>query len=143
MEGMERYEPHPARDVAVKSMTAVESGDREGWLALFSDDGEVADPIGPSPFDPDGKGHRGKQAIAAFYDNVMAAGKISFTVRESYACGDECANVATITTRFEDGSRAEVDVVSTYRIDEAGNLAALRAYWEYRKARMTPAAPNA
>ena len=139
MEGMDAYESHPAREVSIASMRAVEAGDRAGWLALFTDDAHVEDPIGPSMFDERGEGHRGAEAIAAFYDNVVSLGQISFAIRESYACGDECANVGRITTTFEDGSQAVVDGVYTYRTDGAGKVRALRAYWESSKVTFVPA----
>ncbi len=56
-----------ARDLARRSQAAVTAKDRKGWLGLFAADAVVQDPIGPSPFDPDGSGHRGPEAIAAFY----------------------------------------------------------------------------
>lgn len=143
MRGMDGYEDHPARAVSLRSMTAVEAQDREGWLALFADDGVVADPVGPSPFDPEGKGHHGPAAIAAFYDSVIARGRISFDVRESFVAGDECANVGTITTTFPDGSAVAVDLVSVYTADDAGRLRSLRAYWELDKVRPVPAGGGA
>lgn len=127
---MERFESHPVRDVTVRSMAAVERGDREGWLSLWADDGIVEDPIGPSAFDPEGKGHRGRDAIAAFWDNVISQAPVRLSIRESYAAGSECANVGTVTINLPDGSRAVVEGVCTYRIDDAGKVAALRAYWE-------------
>jgi hypothetical protein len=69
-------------------------------------------------------------------------GEVRFTIRESYAAGTECANVGTITTTLGDGSRAIVDGVYTYRLDDAGRLAALRAVWEYDNLRLErPDAP--
>jgi ketosteroid isomerase-like protein len=133
---MERFGHQPARDVSIRSMNAVESGNRDAWLALFTDDAVVQDPIGPSPLDPEGKGHRGSAAIAAFYDNVISQGQVRFDVRESYVAGDECANVGTITTTFPDGTAVAVDVVSTYATDGAGRLLALRAYWEFEATRV-------
>lgn len=130
MEGMDGYEPHPARAASRASMLAVEAGDRAGWLALFASDACVEDPIGPSMFDPEGRGHRGPEAIAAFYDTVIASGRVEFAIRESYAGGNECANVGTITTTLPDGSRAVVEGVYTYRVDADGRIVALRAYWE-------------
>jgi ketosteroid isomerase-like protein len=130
MDGMDDYESHPARDTARASMTAVEAGDRAGWLALFAPDATVEDPIGPSMFDPDGRGHHGPDAIAAFYDNVIASGAVHFSIRESFASGNECANVGTITTPLPDGTRAVVDGVYTSRVDDDGRVVALRAYWE-------------
>jgi ketosteroid isomerase-like protein len=138
MDGMDRFAAHPARDMAVRSMTAVENGDRQGWLALYGDDAIVEDPIGPSPFDPEGKGHRGKEALAAFWDNVISQAPVRFAIRESYAAGSECANVGTVTIHLDDGSRAVVEGVYTYRIDDAGRIAALRAFWEQEKMRIEP-----
>jgi ketosteroid isomerase-like protein len=138
MDGMDRFAAHPARDMAVRSMTAVENGDREGWLALYGDDAIVEDPIGPSPFDPEGKGHRGKEALAAFWDNVISQAPVRFAIRESYAAGSECANVGTVTIHLDDGSRAVVEGVYTYRIDDAGRIVALRAFWEQEKMRIEP-----
>lgn len=141
MMGLDGYESHVARDAARASMHAVEAGDRAGWLGLFAPDAVVEDPIGPSMFDPDGVGHRGPEAIAAFYDTVVASGRVEFTIRESYAGGSECANVGTITTTLPDGSRAVVEGVYTYRVDDAGRIVALRAYWE--PAHMTLLPPGA
>jgi len=130
MEGMDRYDDHPARRAAIASMTAVEAADRQGWLELFAPDAIVEDPIGPSMFDPEGAGHRGHDGIGAFYDDVVSSGRVEFAIRESYAGGHECANVGTITTTLPDGTRAIVEGVYTYRIDDRGRIVALRAYWE-------------
>ncbi len=120
-----------ARELARESMAAVEAGDRTAWLALFAEDAIVEDPIGPSIFDPDGAGHRGSTAIAAFYDNVIAANEsIRFDVRQSFLCGDEMANVGVIRITLTGGTVVEVDGVYTYRRSPDGKIAALRAYWE-------------
>jgi ketosteroid isomerase-like protein len=134
MEGMDGYDAEqPARAAAIRSVEAVEAGDRETWLGLFTDDALVQDPIGASPLDPTGEGHRGIEAISSFYDRVVSQAQIRFSVRESYAQGDECANVVTITSTFPDGGRSVVDAVSTYRLapDGSGKLMWLRAYWEF------------
>ena len=120
---------HPARAASIRSMQAVESGDRAGWLALFAADAVVADPIGVSALDPTGLGHRGPEAIAAFYDTVIGPNEVRFTIRESWEAGDEVANVGRITTTMPDGLVVHTDGVFTYRIDEHGKVAALRAYW--------------
>lgn len=121
---------HPARAAAQASMAAVAAGDRSAWLALFADNAVVEDPIGPSMFDPEGVGHRGPEAIAAFYDTVIGPNRIDFDIRESYACGSEVANVGTITTTLPDGARAIVEGVYTYRVNDEGRILALRAFWE-------------
>ncbi|MGI8940086.1 MAG: nuclear transport factor 2 family protein [Iamia sp.] len=121
---------HPARLASQRSMAAVEAGDRDGWLALFAPDAVVEDPIGSSMFDPDGHGHQGTDAIAAFYDTVIGPSQVHFAIERSYACGSEVANVGTITTTLPDGSRAIVEGVYTYRVGADGRLVALRAFWE-------------
>ncbi len=120
-----------ARELSRRSMAAVESGDRSAWLALFAEDAVVEDPVGPSAFDPEGRGHRGPEAIAAFYDNVIGANEaIAFDIRQSFLCGDEVANVGTIRITFAGGAAVEVDGVYTYRRTPDGRLAAIRAFWE-------------
>lgn len=136
---MEKYDDVAPRRIAMASMHAIERGDRAGWLALFTDDALVADPVGVSPLDPSGEGHRGIEAIAAFYDAVIAQATISFAIRESYVAGNECANVGTITSRFPDGSAGIVDGVYTYRVTDDGKVSALRAFWEFDKMRFEAA----
>ncbi len=128
-----------ARDLARRSQAAVHAKDRQAWLGLFADDAVVADPIGPSPLDPDGSGHRGLAAIAAFYDRVIAPNdQISFEIERSYLCGDEVADVGVIRTTLPGGSHVVVvRGVYTYRTDGGGKLNALRAYWEFDAAEIT------
>lgn len=123
------FATHPARDASLASMRAVEAGDRGAWLALFAPDAVVEDPIGVSPMDPEGLGHHGLEAIAAFYDSVIAPNDVRFVIERSHAAGDEVANVGTITTRMPDGSVVHTDLVATYRVDADGLVTALRAYW--------------
>ena len=120
-----------ARDLGRASMAAVEAGDRQAWLDLFAEDAVVQDPVGPSPFDPEGHGHRGPEAIAAFYDNVIGVNEsIRFAIRDSYLCGDEVANVGTIRINFAGGGAVEVDGVYCYRVAPDGKLGGIRAFWE-------------
>lgn len=130
-----------ARELARRSQSAVHRKDREGWLGLFAPDAVVADPIGPSPLDPAGEGHRGLAAIAAFYDSVIAPNEqVSFEIERSYLCGDEVADVGTIRTTLPGGEHVVlVRGVYTYRSDGSGRIAALRAYWEFDAAEVTPA----
>ena len=90
----------------------------------------MADPVGPSPFDETGEGHHGAEAIAAFWDDVIAPNPVAMKIHGSYAGGDEVANVITITTAFPDGSRAHVPGVAIYRVDGDGLIVSLRAFWE-------------
>ena len=53
--------------------------------------------MGPSFVDAEGKGQRGKEAITAFYDNVISQSEsLKFTIRQTIECGDEVANIGEI-----------------------------------------------
>jgi ketosteroid isomerase-like protein len=124
---------HPAQHASIQSMKNVRAKNRAAWLALFADDAVVEDPIGKSPLDPEGKGHRGHEAIGRFWDMVIAPGDVEMRVRESYPSGNECANVVTIVNRMPGGVEIAVDTVIVYRVDERGKLVSLRAYWDFAK----------
>jgi ketosteroid isomerase-like protein len=132
---------HPARAASKRSLQAVQAKAKEAWLDLFADDAVIEDPVGVSPIDPTGKGHRGRAAIGAFWDKQIAPVNIHFEVRESYASGSECANVGTITIGMANGMRARVDGVFVYRVNEAGKLVSMRAHWEFDRMLASMSAP--
>ncbi|WP_179475638.1 nuclear transport factor 2 family protein [Mycolicibacterium vinylchloridicum] len=123
----------PAHEAGRRSREAAMARDKDAWLAVFADDAIVEDPIGPSHFDPEGKGHRGKQAIAKFYDMAIAPSKLVFNFEKTYQCGDEEANVGHIVIE-SGGYRVIAEGVFTYRVNTEGKIVALRAYWELDKA---------
>ncbi len=122
---------HPARAVSKKSIAAVKAKRKEDWLALFAPDAVIQDPVGKSPIDPSGEGHKGTAAIGKFWDNQIAPNTIHFEVRESYAAGSECANVGTISIGMPNGMKARCDGVFVYRVNDDGQLISLRAHWEF------------
>ena len=122
---------HPARAASKRSIAAVQAKTKEAWLELFADDAVIEDPVGVSPIDRTGRGQRGRAAIGAFWDAQIAPNEIRFDVCESYAAGDECANVGTITITMPNGMRARVDGVFVYRVNSAGKLVSMRAFWEF------------
>lgn len=128
-----------ARAASLRSRAAVHAGDRSAWLALFRDDAVVQDPVGVSPLDETGEGHRGKDAIGAFWDTVIGPNDVRMDLRASHAGGDEVANELTIVTTFGDGSVASVDLVAIYHVDDEGSIRSLRAFWEFDAIRITPA----
>jgi ketosteroid isomerase-like protein len=129
---------HPARDASRRSMDAVSRGAKDEWLALFSPEAVVADPVGPSLFDPAGNGHQGLAAISAFWDSTISnAERIEFSIVDSFAAGDEVANVGTITTYLPGDHRLDTDGVFVYRVDEDGKIRSLRAHWEFDRAMAT------
>ena len=120
-----------ARAASLRSRAAVQAKDKEAWLAIFADDAVVQDPVGVSPLDETGLGHHGKDAISAFWDNVIAPHPIRMDVRSSHAGGDEVANVIRMTTTLPDGTKVLADLVAIYRVREDGLVQSLRAFWEF------------
>jgi steroid Delta-isomerase len=129
---------HPARAASRRSMDAVSRGAKAEWLALFAPDAVVEDPVGPSIFDPNGTGHHGPDGLSAFWDATIGnADRIAFSVRDSFAAGDEVANVGTITSFLPDGSRLDAEGVFVYRVGSDGLIRSLRAFWEFERAMAT------
>ncbi len=129
---------HPARTAARRSMDAVSRRDKDRWLGLFAENAVVEDPVGPSMFDPEGGGHHGREAISAFWDTAIGqAERIEFLVRDSFAAGDEVANVGVITTTLPDGSAMDAEGVFVYKVDTDGFVLSLRAFWEVDRAMAT------
>jgi hypothetical protein len=125
---------HPARRAALLSREYVHSKNREGWLGLYAEDAIIEDPIGVSPIDPEGKGHRGPAAREAFWDNFIAPANINIDILDSYAAGMEVANHVVISVGVDLGEgkalQQKVHGVITYKVNEEGKLLSLRAYWE-------------
>ena len=125
---------HPARTMQQRSFDAVARGAKEEWLDLYSDDAVVEDPVGPSFFDPEGKGHRGREGVSKFWDLAIAPiAKFQFTVHDSFANGNVCASVATITTTMEDGGEGKTDLVTIHTIGPDGRISSMRAHWEVER----------
>jgi len=112
-------------------MDAVVRKAKTEWLNLFAVDAVVEDPVGASAFDPAGAGHHGRDAIAAFWDLAIAkVVQFTFTIHDSFAAGDESANVGTISAFLPGGWRVDTDGVFVYRVNESGLITSLRAFWE-------------
>jgi steroid delta-isomerase len=122
---------HVAQRASALSARYASERRKAEWLELYADDALIQDPVGVSPLDPSGQGHRGREALSRFWDMVIAPGNMTYRIRESYPCADECANVWTLTNRMPGGVDITVDLVSIYRVNAQGKLLAMRAYWSY------------
>ena len=120
-----------AQEMGFLSRDFAVAKDKQNWLALFADDAIVQDPIGKSPLDPEGNGHKGIAAIEKFYDTVIANGNIEFTILESIPCADECANYAQIVNLIGD-VKIETKMIVIYRVNSNDKIESLRAFWDYQ-----------
>ena len=114
---------------ARRSWAAVQTGDKEGWLALMSDDIVIEDPIGEALTNPTGLGVRGKAEVGAFFDANIGPNQLAIDVHMSRVAGDEAAHHMTLTTTLPDGTKAVVTGLFAYRVDEEGLLTSLRGWW--------------
>jgi steroid Delta-isomerase len=134
---------HPARRISQRSYDLVSRKQKEEWLTLFSDDAVIEDPVGPSFFDEEGKGHHGKEGLSAFWDMAIEPiREFRFTIRDSFANGDACANVGTFSTVLGDGTLADTDLIAVYRLDAAGLIRSMCAHWEVDRTMATLRRPE-
>lgn len=118
-----------ARAVVDAYLACWRDKDKARWLDLFADDAEVLDPVGTPA-------HVGKDAIGAFWDRVTATGmKMDPTLHKTVVCGDEVLASFTMTSTAGAMGMA-VDIVDVFRLDSAGKIAQLRAYWDNGCTRM-------
>jgi steroid Delta-isomerase len=127
----ETVQQSPALTASQSSWRCVQAHDREGWLALMADDVVIEDPIGESVTNPDGKGVRGKEAVAGFYDANIAANDLRITCEETFPSSspNEIAHILVLRSRFEGGFTSTVRGVFTYRVNDAGLITNMRGYW--------------
>ena len=122
---------HAAQRASALSARYASEQQKAAWLELYADDAILEDPVGISPLDPSGLGHRGREALSRFWDLVIAPGRMTYAIRESYPCGNECANVWTLTNTLPGNVLVTVDLVSIYKVNTQGKLVSMRAYWSY------------
>lgn len=124
-------EKTPVVTASESSWQCVQTGDKEGWLALMADDVVIEDPIGPSVTNPDGNGIRGKEAVAAFYDANIGPNQLTVTREETFPSSSptEIAYILTLRTRFPNGFTATARGVFTYKVNDEGLITNLRGYW--------------
>lgn len=130
----------PQENLAVRanleSVKYAMAKDREAWLALFDEDALVCDPVGKSPLDPLGCGHKGKQAIASFFDNVIAPASTSMTIGKHRIAGEFSCAVPMQATNQLTGDVGEnvsltVDMITAYTVNQQGLIVSLQAYWDW------------
>ncbi|RJO79817.1 hypothetical protein D5S18_00635 [Nocardia panacis] len=120
-------EPTAAALAAVlASPRAVAAHDRAGWVALFTAEAVVNDPVGSRP-------HLGTAVIARFYDTFIAPNTIEFRVDHDIACPTTVFRDLTIETTMSTGAMVAVPMHLKYDVvqrDGAWRIAELAAHWE-------------
>jgi steroid Delta-isomerase len=115
--------PDPAKmEAAVHAyVAAFEAGNADAVADLYAENATVEDPIG-SPI------HSGREAIRAFYAQSMQTGaklKLEGPVR---LAGDYAVFPFSVNLFYE-GSHKRIDVIDTFRFNEANEVIEMRAFW--------------
>lgn len=123
---------HPAIQANIQSISLASAGDKEGWLALYADDAVVQDPVGVSPFDATGEGHKGKEAIGKFWDMVIGPSNLTMKAHMRIPSGDRaCAVHQTAINDLGNGKKTEVDMIAVYELNEEGKIQRMSAFWSW------------
>ena len=74
---------------------------------------------------------RGKEGVAAFYDNNIAANQLTITCEETFPSSDpdEIAHILVLRCKFDNGFTSSVRGVFTYKVNDAGLITNMRGYW--------------
>jgi len=123
---------HPAIEANKKSIALASAGERDAWLDLYAEDAIVQDPVGVSPFDATGEGHKGKEAIAKFWDTVIGPSNITLTAHMRIPSGDKaCAVHQTAINDMGNGNKTEVDMIAVYELNDEGKIKRMSAFWSW------------
>ncbi|MEZ5742530.1 MAG: nuclear transport factor 2 family protein [Sphingomonadaceae bacterium] len=98
-----------------------EAGDVDALVGLFAENATVEDPVG-------GQVLQGTDAIREFYAFSISTGAKLAMLGEPRCAGDYVAFPFTVTLDWE-GARQVIEVIDTFRIDDAGKITEMRAFW--------------
>lgn len=112
------------RTTAEKYVMALNDGDLDSIMSLYSADATVEDPVGG------GKVLRGTEEIKAFYETVVALNLVA-ELREVRVCGTELLFHFILTTTFDDGNSSTIDVWDLMQLDDSDDpeVTSMKAYW--------------
>ncbi|MCV7289945.1 nuclear transport factor 2 family protein [Mycolicibacterium wolinskyi] len=111
---------------AERSPQAAGAHDRDGWVGLFADGGQVEDPVGSRP-------HIGRERIARFYDTFIGPRDITF--HRDVDIVDATTVIRDLELEVAMGSSVTMRIPAYLRyVLRAGadgpQIAELQAYWE-------------
>jgi hypothetical protein len=129
-----RLDPERVLAVAKESPLRVAQHDKAGWLALFSPQAVVEDPVGAAPHQrgagPDG------DPLSSFYETFIAKNDIHVESSLDAVAGGEVARDVLISTKLVHGAKVNVPTYLRYQIVEengALRIAHLQAHWEVKR----------
>jgi len=115
--------PDPAKmEAAVHAyVAAFAAGSADQVAALYAEDATVEDPIG-APL------HHGREAVRAFYAESMKTGAQLELLGPIRIAGDYAAFPFSVNLNYDGGTK-RIDVIDTFRFNEANEVIEMRAFW--------------
>jgi hypothetical protein len=111
---------------AERSPRAAAAHDRAGWVALFTADGSVEDPVGSRP-------HVGHAQIGEFYDTFIGPRDIEFRRDLDIVCGTVVLRDLELEVAMGPAVTISIPAFLRYDLREVNGqwrIGRLRAYWE-------------
>lgn len=102
-------------------VAAFEAGSADAVTALYAIDATVEDPIG-API------HHGREAIRAFYAESMKTGAKLTLEGPVRIAGDYAVFPFAVHLNYDGGAK-RIDVIDTFRFNEANEVIEMRAFW--------------
>jgi steroid Delta-isomerase len=102
-------------------VAAFEAGSTDAVIALFDENATVEDPFG-TPI------KRGHAEIRDFYATSMATGAKLELLGEPRCAADYVAFPFVVKLEWG-GQKSVIDVIDTFRLNDAGKIIEMRAYW--------------
>lgn len=115
--------PEQVRSAAENHAKLFTAVDKDGWLALYSENAEFVDPYPAARYE-------GREAMSQWWDGVhgMASG-YDFDVRQITVAGDRAAMAFTLSMSVGD-DRYCFDGVDVFQVDDSGRITQFTAYWD-------------
>lgn len=121
-----RFTAADVLSAAHRSLATAGAHDRSGWLALFTADATVEDPLGSQP-------HRGQAALGRFYDTFIGPRAIDHRPGQDLVVGSTVLRDLELQITMAASLTMRVPAYLRYDLREDGGelkIAALSAYWE-------------
>jgi steroid Delta-isomerase len=116
--------PEQIRETIAQYIKNFTANDRSGWLALFTDDATVEDPVGSEV-------KRGKDGIGEFWDFVHSLSPSIELRANGPACvaAPEAAFPIMIVNDLG-GTKMAIDATDVMTFADDGRISSMRAFWD-------------
>ena len=99
----------------------------QGWLNTLADDAVIYDPVGKPPLNPEKDSEKLFTILTNFYSKFQIQQESFFIVN------NEAAVKWKMTVVSKNGKEANAEGITTFKLNEAGKISEVKAYWDENK----------